>query len=124
IEELLKKLPSAKPRFVDPMKARLVDRPPPAGDWLYELKFDGFRTIAVKDGSKVSLMSRNKNELRSRFPEVAEAMADFPADECVIDGEVVALDEEGRSSFQLLQGIDMPGHQPPIRFYIFDVMQL
>ena len=123
-ENLLHNLPSAKPRFVDSMKARLVDRPPTAGDWLYELKFDGFRTIAVKDGTKVSLMSRNKNELRSRFPEIAEAMTDFPADQCVIDGEVVALDEEGRSSFQLLQGIDMPGHPPPIRFYVFDVMEL
>src|SRR5205085_4821730 len=59
-----------------------------------------------------------------RFPEIAEAMKEFPTEECVIDGEVVALDEEGRSSFQLLQGIEMEGHQAPIRFYVFDLMQL
>jgi len=106
------------------MKPRLVDEPPKTGDWLYELKFDGIRAIACKDGSKVNLISRNQNELRTRFPEIAEAMADFPADECVIDGEVVALDEEGRSSFQLLQGIDMDGRQSPIRFYVFDILQL
>jgi bifunctional non-homologous end joining protein LigD len=51
-------------------------------------------------------------------------MKEFPADECVIDGEVVALDEEGRSSFQLLQGIEMDGRQSPIRFYVFDIVQL
>jgi bifunctional non-homologous end joining protein LigD len=106
------------------MKARLVNQPPTAGDWFYELKFDGFRTVAIKEGNKVSLMSRNKNELRSRFPEIAGAMKEFPAEECVIDGEVVALDPEGRSSFQLLQGIEMDGHESPIRFYIFDILQL
>jgi bifunctional non-homologous end joining protein LigD len=117
-------LPPAKPRFVEPMKPRLVDQPPEGGDWLYELKFDGIRAIACKDGDKISLISRNKNELRSRFPEIADAMKNFPADECVIDGEVVALDEEGRSSFQLLQGIEMDGRQSPIRFYVFDIVQL
>ncbi|MFL6513430.1 MAG: non-homologous end-joining DNA ligase [Chthoniobacterales bacterium] len=106
------------------MKPRLVDQPPENGDWLYELKFDGIRAIACKAGGKVNLISRNENELRARFPEIAEAMTDFPADECVIDGEVVALDEEGRSSFQLLQGIDMDGRQSPIRFYVFDILQL
>ena len=110
-------------RFVEPMKPRLVEQPPPAGDWLYELKFDGIRAIAIKGGKKVNLISRNRNELRNRFPEMAEAMKDFPAKECVVDGEVVALDEKGRSSFQLLQGIEMDGHQSPIRFYVFDLLQ-
>ena len=77
------------------MKPRLVDEPPTAGDWSYELKFDGIRACAVKDGSKVSLISRNGNELRSRFPEIADAMKKLSIGECVIDGEVVALDEEG-----------------------------
>src|SRR5436190_16568132 len=120
----LAKLPIAKPRFIEPMKARLVDSPPGSGDWSYELKFDGFRVCAVKDGGKISLVSRNGNEMRTRFPEVAEALQDFPADQCVIDGEVVALDEKGRSSFQLLQGLEMEGRKSPIRFYAFDLMQL
>jgi len=124
VVELLKKLPAAKPRFVEPMKARLAQHPPTAGDWSYELKFDGFRACAVKDGAKVNLISRNGNELRSRFPEVAESIKGFPAEQCVLDGEIVALDEEGRSSFQLLQGIEMEGQEAPIRFYVFDIVQL
>src|SRR6266542_3279253 len=56
-------LPSAKARFIEPMKARLVEQPPASGDWIYELKFDGIRLIAIKNGSNVSLFSRNKNEL-------------------------------------------------------------
>jgi len=92
----LAKLPEAKPRFVDPMKPRLLDAPPASGDWSYELKFDGIRACAIKDGGKVSLISRNGNELRVRYPEVAEAVKGLAVDECVIDGEVVALDEEGR----------------------------
>ena len=77
----------------------MVDEPPTAGDWIYELKFDGIRAIAVKDGSKVSLISRNGNELRSRFPEIADAIKKLSIQECVIDGEVVALDEEAARRF-------------------------
>ena len=106
------------------MKARLVESPPTAGDWNYELKFDGFRACAVKDGSKVNLISRNGNELRSRFPEIAEAVRELSAEDCVIDGEIVALDEEGRSSFQLLQAIELEGRKAPLRFYVFDLLQL
>jgi bifunctional non-homologous end joining protein LigD len=116
--------PVAKPRFVDPMKPRLLDAPPASGDWSYELKFDGIRACAIKDGTKVSMISRNGNELRARYPEVAEAVKSLAVDECVIDGEVVALDEEGRSSFQLLQGLEMEGRKAPICFYVFDLLQL
>jgi bifunctional non-homologous end joining protein LigD len=117
-------LPSAKPRFIEPMKPRLVDEPPTVGDWAYELKFDGIRACAVKDGNKISLISRNGNELRSRFPEVADAIKGLDVEECVIDGEVVALDEKGRSSFQLLQALEMEGRKSPICFYVFDLLQL
>src|SRR6266536_2578690 len=117
-------LSSAKARFIEPMKARLVEQPPAAGDWIYELKFDGIRLIAVKNGSNISLFSRNKNELARRFPKIVEAIRNLPARECVIDGEVVALDEEGRSSFQLLQAREMEGRTSPIYFYAFDLLQL
>jgi bifunctional non-homologous end joining protein LigD len=120
----LKRLPNTKPRFVEPMKAKLEDEPPTHGDWLYELKFDGIRAIAVKDGKKVSLISRNGNKLDKRFPEVADAVKELPHDECVLDGEVVALDDEGRSSFQLLQALEMEGRKAPLRFYVFDLLQL
>jgi len=121
---LLKGLPSAKPQFIEPMKARLVDEPPKHGDWLYELKFDGIRAMAIKSDRKVSLISRNGNKLDARFPEIVEAVKNLPVREYVIDGEVVALDEDGRSSFQLLQGLEMEGRKAPLRFYVFDLLQL
>ena len=121
---LLKGLPSAKPQFIEPMKARLVDEPPKHGDWLYELKFDGIRAMAIKNHRKVSLISRNGNKLDARFPEIVEAVKNLPVREYVIDGEVVALDEDGRSSFQLLQGLEMEGRKAPLRFYVFDLLQL
>ena len=106
------------------MKAKLVEEPPATGDWIYELKFDGIRLIGVKRDEKVSLLSRNENELTERFPEIVEAIKALPARECVIDGEVVALDEEGRSSFQLLQAREMEGRKTPVYFYAFDLLQL
>jgi bifunctional non-homologous end joining protein LigD len=121
---LLPDLPSTKARFIEPMKAKLVEKPPATGDWIYELKFDGIRLIAVKVTKKVSLLSRNQNELGERFPEIVEAVKNLPARECVIDGEVVALDDEGRSSFQLLQAREMEGRKSLVYFYAFDLLQL
>jgi bifunctional non-homologous end joining protein LigD len=123
-EPSLPKLPSAKPRFIEPMKAKLVDKPPTTGDWIYELKFDGIRLVAIKNHEKVSLLSRNQNDLSARFPEIVDAVKNLPADECVLDGEVVALDGEGRSSFQLLQAREMEGRKSPVYFYAFDLLQL
>ena len=117
-------LPAAKPRFIDPMKAKLVEKPPTTGNWIYELKFDGIRLIAVKDDKKASLLSRNQNDLSGCFPEILQAVKNLPPDECVLDGEVVALDEKGRSSFQLLQAREMDGRKSPIYFYAFDLLQL
>jgi len=117
-------LPTAKPHFIEPMNAKLVEKPPTAGNWIYELKFDGIRLIAVKDHKKASLLSRNQNDLSGCFPEILQAVKNLPPDECVLDGEVVALDEEGRSSFQLLQAREMDGRKSPIYFYAFDLLQL
>ena len=120
----LKGLPAAKARFIEPMKPRILEKPPPSGDWVYELKFDGIRAIAVKVDNKVSLVSRNGNDLGARFPEIVAAVKNLLLAECVIDGEVVALDEEGRSSFQLLQAREIEGKKSPIYFYVFDLLQL
>lgn len=117
-------LPSAKPRFIEPMKARLMEKPPATGDWIYELKFDGIRLIALKNDTRISLLSRNQNELAGRFPQIVQAVRSLPASECVVDGEVVAVDEQGRSSFQLLQAHEMEGRKAPIYFYAFDLLQL
>ena len=116
-------VPTASQRFVEPMKPRLFDSPPSVGDWVYELKFDGIRALAIKRGSKVSLVSRNQNELGARYPEVLSAISALPVEECVIDGEVVALDKKGRSSFQLLQALELEGRKSPIYYYAFDLLQ-
>ena len=120
----LEDLPGARPRFIEPMKAKLVEKPPVTGDWIYELKFDGFRAMAVKIDQKVSLFSRNEKKLDARFPEVVDAIEKLPVNECVIDGEIVALDEKGRSSFQLLQARELEGKKSPLYFYAFDLLQL
>jgi bifunctional non-homologous end joining protein LigD len=120
----LSDLPKARPRFVEPMKPKLVEHPPTTGDWIYELKFDGIRALAIKDERAVQLVSRNEKKLNDRFPEIARAAAGFGAHECVVDGEVVAMDEEGRSSFQLLQRAELDGKDAPLAFYVFDILQL
>jgi bifunctional non-homologous end joining protein LigD len=122
--DILKSLPSAKPRFIAVMKPKLRESAPTKGDWIYELKFDGFRVLAIKEGAKVQLISRNENDLTKKFPEIAEAIAELPCKECVIDGEVVALDEAGRSSFQLLQAREMETRKAPLYDYVFDLLQL
>lgn len=123
LEAALKDFPRSKPRFIVPMKPKLLTTPPVGEDWIYELKFDGIRLIAVKNQGEVKLLSRNENELAARFPEAAEAVKALPARECVIDGEIVALDAEGRSSFQLLQAREMEGRAAPTYYYVFDLLQ-
>jgi bifunctional non-homologous end joining protein LigD len=122
--DLPETLPAAKPRFIAAMKPKLVENLPSGGNWIYELKFDGFRTLAIKDGSKVKLISRNQNDLTQKFAEIASAVAELPCQECVIDGEVVALDSQGHSSFQLLQTYEMEGRATPLYYYVFDLLQL
>lgn len=109
--------------FIEPMKARTVEEPPP-GDWIYEVKLDGFRAMAYKEGHRVCLLSRTNNELTEKFPEVAEAIRRLGARRAIVDGEIVALDAEGRSSFQALQAYDLGQEKPPICFYVFDLVEL
>jgi len=111
------------PEFVEPMKAKLAAFPP-HGDWTYEIKFDGWRALALKGGSQARLVSRNEKDFGSKFPEIMESLALVDAQDAIIDGEIVALDEKGISSFQLLQAYDIGQERPPIYFYAFDLLQL
>ncbi len=113
----------APPKFVEPMKARLVETLPEDG-WVYEIKLDGFRTLALKNGRDVRLLSRNEKDFGAKFPEVLAAVADLPVAEAVIDGEIVALDSKGRSDFQLLQAYELGTQRPPIFMYAFDLLEL
>jgi DNA ligase D-like protein (predicted ligase) len=94
---------------------------PEGPNWAYELKLDGYRALAIKTDGKVHLRSRNNKDFNNRYPAVAKAVAPLP-DETVIDGEVVALDESGRPSFNILQNHGSSG--APIVYYVFDVLVL
>jgi bifunctional non-homologous end joining protein LigD len=115
------------------MLAETRDRPFSDPAWLFELKLDGYRLLASAQAGTPRLFSRNGNDLSACFPEVTQAIAALPVTSLVIDGEVVALDESGRPSFQRLQqrgkltrSLDI--HQAmvenPVTFYAFDLLGL
>jgi bifunctional non-homologous end joining protein LigD len=111
-----------KARFIQPMlllsTPRLPDDP---AKWEYQLKLDGYRAIAFKTDGQVHLRSRNDNDFVKRYPAVVRGLTRLPND-TVIDGEVVALGEDGRPSFNALQ--NSSESQTPIVYYVFDVMVL
>ena len=107
--------PARAPNFVEPMKGKLVDSMP-TGDWVYEIKFDGYRALALRGGNETRILSRNEKDLGGKFPEIQNSVAALDVQNAIIDGEIVALDDRGRSSFQLLQGFDMGLARPSIRF--------
>jgi DNA ligase D-like protein (predicted ligase) len=106
------------PGFVEPMECLPVAKIPSGPDWIYEVKLDGYRAIGVMADGKATLFSRLRNNLNRKFPAVAKALESLP-DGTVIDGEVVALDDQGRPNFHLLSG-----GKAPICFYIFDLLYL
>lgn len=119
------KKPTGKaPAFVEPMKARLVASPPTDDGWIYEIKFDGFRALAVIHGNEVRLISRTEKDMTAKFPEITEALQKMDLPTCILDGEIVALDDKGRSSFQMLQAYELGQEQPPLCFYAFDLLTL
>ena len=112
----------AKGRFIEPMLLLRTDMlPNDSGRWEYQLKFDGYRAIAFKREGKSYLRSRNDNDFAVRYAEVLRGLAQLP-DDTVIDGEVVALDADGRPSFSLLQNYG--SSKASIVYFVFDVMVL
>jgi ATP-dependent DNA ligase len=110
-----------KARFIEPMLLLRTEKLPEGPEWQVELKLDGYRALAIKSGGKVYLRSRNDNDFNIRYPGVVKALATMP-DDTVIDGEVVALDADGRPSFNTLQNYGSSG--VPLHFFIFDVLVL
>ena len=98
-----------------------TDSLPDGEGWVHELKVDGYRAIAFKTGGTLHLRSRNNNDFGLRYPAVVNGLARLP-DETVIDGEVVAFDEEGRPSFNALQNYGTGA--APVVFYVFDLLVL
>lgn len=116
---------SAMPQFVEPCLATLQEKPPAGEAWLHEVKFDGYRMQARVAGGEVHLLTRSGLDWTQRFgAPIAEALAGLPCDEALIDGEVVALGEDGISSFSALQDALSDGKTGALVFYAFDLLFL
>jgi bifunctional non-homologous end joining protein LigD len=114
-----------------PMLAATADAPFSREDWLFELKYDGVRVVCVRDGERVSVLARGGGDRTATYPEVARALAHLPLGHFVLDGEIVALDERGRSSFERLQrrftqtdpqGVALARAEVPVVLYAFDLL--
>jgi bifunctional non-homologous end joining protein LigD len=111
--------PASRPRY-EPMLATLAEELPKASGWLFEVKWDGYRTIAIVRTSEVELVSRRGNSLTERFGAIARALPGaLRTPHCVLDGEVCALDAEGRASFS-----EMQQGSGPLVFYVFDLLEV
>src|SRR5205814_2019994 len=119
------------PHKVEAMHCETQDEAFTRDDWLFELKLDGYRLIASKSHGEALLLTRNGNDYTNVFPEIAKAVKALPADECIIDGEVVVLDENGIPSFSRLQKrgrlssameIGRAAIELPATFYAFDLI--
>jgi len=94
---------SVDPRAVEAMLTEPFDEPFTRDGWLFELKLDGYRLLAAKTRGEVLLLTRNGNDYTNVFPEIARAVRALPCSECIVDGEVVVLDAQGKPSFARLQ---------------------
>jgi bifunctional non-homologous end joining protein LigD len=107
--------------FIEPMQCLPVAQLPEGPDWEYEIKFDGYRALGIKRAGEVRLLSRNANDFSARYLAIARALAKLP-DDTIIDGEVIALDEDGLPSFNVLQNYNHAG--TPLQFFVFDLLHL
>src|SRR4051812_46491959 len=121
-ERGLAKLPPAKPEYIQPMQPELLAKLPNGPGGEYELKWDGYRAIAVKRGDEVKLYSRNHRALTFQFPSVAKQLQQLRCTDAVLDGELVAFDEQGRPSFQLMQNSSRANRA--VAFIAFDVLNI
>ncbi|MGZ4815630.1 MAG: ATP-dependent DNA ligase, partial [Terriglobales bacterium] len=114
--------PKPRPRFIEPMECRLVSQLPDGENWIYEPKQDGYRAVAVIDGPSVFLYSMAGEDYSARFPHIVFALKELRLREAVLDGEVIAEDENGRASFSELQHWQRT--RRPIVYYVFDLLHL
>src|SRR5207249_9879428 len=114
----LDSLPKTEASFVEPMECLSVSKLPEGLEWLWEIKLDGYRALAVKSGTGVTLFSRRRKSLNKQFHYIVEALADLHAG-TVVDGEVVAIDECGRHNFILFQTFRVDASR--FQYYIFDL---
>jgi bifunctional non-homologous end joining protein LigD len=121
------------PAAIHPMLATSVDKPFDSPEWLFEIKWDGYRAVCFLENGKSRLVSRNQNDLTGQFPELQGLSKLIKAQTTILDGEIVALDEHGRPSFSLMQqrtGIRQGNRHTaarrdvPVMYYVFDLLYL
>ena len=112
--------PKPRPRFIEPMECKRVPKLPEGSDWVYEIKQDGYRAIALVEGNSAILYSMSGQDYSSQFRHIVFGLQTLRQGNLVLDGEVVALDENGRASFQALQ--NRRTSRKPIVYYVFDVL--
>lgn len=108
----------------DPQLAVVAEEPPDGDAWLSEIKFDGYRILAFLEDGGARLMTRNRHDWTHRLPSVCEALRRVPVKSALLDGELVALDERGVSSFPALQAALASGHDANLVFFVFDLLHL
>lgn len=106
-------------RFIEPMLLLQTDRVPEGAAWLHEIKLDGYRAIAGRSGNNILFRSRRDNTFTGKFPSIAKAFRILP-DETLVGGEVAALDEQGRPSFNLLQNYQSA--RGTLVYFVFDLL--
>ncbi|HEX3313895.1 MAG TPA: DNA ligase D [Gemmataceae bacterium] len=117
--------PTSKlPRRIDVELATLVKEPPEGDDWFHEIKFDGYRMIARLDHGHVEFVTRNHKDWTNRLKALAAAAAELPAETAILDGEVVALRDDGTTDFQELQNAFREGAADRLIYYVFDLLHL
>ena len=116
---LLFSLPKAEASFIEPMQCLSVSKLPDGDHWIWEVKLDGYRALAVKSGSSITLFSRRRKSLNRQFPCIVDALAGLP-EGTVVDGEVVAIDDSGRPDFNLLQNFRAEASR--IHYYVLDLL--
>jgi bifunctional non-homologous end joining protein LigD len=112
------------PKFVVPQLATLVTAVPEDSGWLHELKFDGYRLFCCIDNGRVSVLTRNAQDWTARFGALAQAAKQLPARQAIIDGEIVALNDDGSQDFQLLQNSLRDCDAAHLVYYAFDLLYL
>jgi bifunctional non-homologous end joining protein LigD len=112
-------LPKRKPEFIEPMECTPVSKLLDGPNWIYEIKLDGYRAVAVRFGDSIDLFSRRRKSFNSQYPYIVEALCDLPHD-TVVDGEIVALDDEGKPNFNLLSQFRSAASR--IHYFIFDLL--
>jgi bifunctional non-homologous end joining protein LigD len=105
-----------------PQLATLERELPPPGPWGYEIKLDGYRAIASRDGEAVRIVSRNQKDWSARFPEIESALKELAVDNAVFDGEICAIDDQGRTRFEALQDALSRDATAQLVYFIFDLL--